>query len=258
MSVSVNIISQASEFISSTMAGNGVVATKEKDSISVHSSLKEDPRYEGDCAVMQNSSLADPGAVATSTHSSLGSTPGRLSNVLVSPQSPRSPRSIFKNYWASKNAHDDKADVDSMRSPVLPKLPLDLGGETATASSTDSKEPATLLLAISRSGADNSANPSPTRPERRSSRRQILPFCTSPPPPEPERPTKRYIRPWSSTSALMKRPDRSCLRKPRYSSNRGITPSVGMKHSVSFFAQVSICEFTVPQEQTGRWASLFL
>lgn len=78
------------------------------------------------------------------------------------------------------------------------------------------------------------------------------------------------IRPWSSTPALdnnnsnNKQPSRSCLRKSKYSSFSGIPKSDDRKihhrdRSVSFFSQVSVLEFSVPQEKKSQegWSKYF-
>jgi hypothetical protein len=96
-------------------------------------------------------------------------------------------------------------------------------------------------------------------------------------------------RPWSSTSALLQdssakqreqQPSTSCLRKSRYSFSGTISPSSSSSshccstndgnnddnklhlhnRSVSFYSQVSVLEFTVPQEKRSQegWSKYFV
>ena len=140
----------------------------------------------------------------------------------------------------------------------------------------------------------------PGRHSTRTSRRRILPSPPPPPSPhtaavspslyippsfsplilpcQSSAPSSSWwfgMRPWSSTSALLhaKQPSQSCLRKSRYSSFSGaISPSSNDKHqerighyhhdnrSVSFYSQVSVLEFTVPQEKRSQegWSKYFV
>ncbi|KAL3760984.1 hypothetical protein ACHAWU_009307 [Discostella pseudostelligera] len=90
------------------------------------------------------------------------------------------------------------------------------------------------------------------------------------------------MRPWSSTSALQhsvkREPSQSCLRKSRYSFSGTISPSPSCnsecskpgedeeehlhnRPSVSFYSQVSVLEFTVPQHEKRSqegWSKYFV
>ncbi|KAL7518914.1 hypothetical protein ACHAWX_003715 [Stephanocyclus meneghinianus] len=198
------------------------------------------------------------------------------------PVSPASPRSIFKCYWEGSKSFIHQ-DVLSPKFQNL-HLPLVMANEDTSSShplvgieeteaSSDNvvdKAPANMLSSTEdTSVSDMLVSPPDRSPTRR---RQILP----PPPTSSFRPkppcTKPCCRPWSSTSALMNKPKGSCLRPSRYSfsgSNSASLLLAGaevastsrpvLKKEVSFYSQVSVFEFTVPQEKRGDgWSKYFV
>jgi len=220
-----------------------------------------------------------------------------------------SPRSIFGSYWSSSPAHTKSIEGihggnedknEAMARLYAPHLPL-IDGDTDLKKSSNSTDPNKIVRGSIEPKEiydyhDNSIEyqaaalvPNSTPP-----RRQILP---TPPPStaissslaQPRRKLQFLSAPRTqlgerkslSTSALLKGPSRSCLRKSRYSSS-AIVPhrdaaSTGrlhhelrnhgshdlqyhttststilrdeLKKSVSFYSQVSVFEFAVPQDQ---------
>mmetsp|Transcript_6101 Transcript_6101/g.11727 ORF Transcript_6101/g.11727 Transcript_6101/m.11727 type:complete len:300 (+) Transcript_6101:352-1251(+) len=218
-----------------------------------------------------------------------------------------SPRSIFGSYWSS-SAHTkslegihggDEDENEAMASLYAPQLPW-TDGDTDREKSSSSADPNKIVrgsIEPKKSYDDNSIEyqagtlgPNSTR----SPRRQILP---TPPPStaissslvQPRGKLQFLLSPRTplgerkslSTSALLKGPCRSCLRKSRYSCSAIVTRrdavSTGrlhhqlrnngshdlqhhitspssilrdeLKKSVSFYSQVSVFEFAVPQDQ---------
>ena len=201
----------------------------------------------------------------------------------VDPVSPISSRSIFKSYWSTS----ESVRGDDEQSPKLSSLRMPLvtvhdefdsqdrvANEDHHASSEGSADKDhSSKLCISTDDSSISYSLPPTD-RSKTQRRQILPT-----PPKsivkPESPCmKSCCRPWSSTSSLIKKPTNSCLRPSRYSfsgsnclaslnevDTKGVISSqnVHLKKEVSFYAQVSVLEFTVPQEQrSDGWSKYFV
>jgi len=223
-----------------------------------------------------------------------------------------SPRSIFGSYWSSpahtkslETINDNNEDEAMARLQTL-QLPLIDGVDDDSSSSAAAKKIVQIEHKIvnkpKKSYDDKAADyqaalttSSPTR----SPRRKILP---TPPPStsisssliQPRRSTSLFDS-WKksvSTSALLKAPHQSCLRRTRYSCSAIVTRRDAVvvagklhherrndgshdlqqqtktsrslrdeiKKSVSFFSQVSVCEFAVPQDQQRSqkgWAKQF-
>mmetsp|Transcript_13364 Transcript_13364/g.28674 ORF Transcript_13364/g.28674 Transcript_13364/m.28674 type:complete len:285 (-) Transcript_13364:226-1080(-) len=226
------------------------------------------------------------------------------------------PRSIFGSYWSSPahtkslEANDDSSVGEAMARLQTLQFPLIDGVEDDSSSTAATKKIVQAEHKIvdesNKSYDDNAvdyqaalATSSPTR----SPRRKILP---TPPPStsvsssliQPKRSTPLFVG-WKksvSTSALLKAPHQSCLRRTRYScsaivTHRDAVTAAGklhherrnngshdlrqtssttktsrslrdeLKKSVSFFSQVSVCEFAVPQDQQRSqkgWAKQFV
>ncbi|KAL3793498.1 hypothetical protein HJC23_007238 [Cyclotella cryptica] len=203
-----------------------------------------------------------------------------VSPMPADPVSPASPRSIFKRYWeGSKSCNQEDGLSPKFRNLHLPLVDSTqnsssshpaLNHEETKSSDEDAadKAPDNKLLG----GADHVSVTDRLPPVSPPPRRQILPAPpTSPFTPKPAC-TKPCCRPWSSTSALISKPKGSCLRPSRYSfsgSNSaslaladvegGSSSSTGLKKEVSFFSQVSVFEFTVPQEKRADgWSKYFV
>lgn len=206
------------------------------------------------------------------------------SPVPVDPFSPISPRSIFQNYWAgSSNSADQEEELSQRLFKLqMPLVKFDEVNEGQSSHSTaDLKEvegpsKAAVVTAPSKPSviADDASKsyrlpPAPDRSPTR--RRQILPT----PPTATIRPrptcTKACCRPWSSTSALIKKPTQSCLRPARYTFSGSksttaldaaeveVTSRSSLKKEVSFYSQVSVFEFAVPQEKrSDGWSKYFV
>jgi hypothetical protein len=236
----------------------------------------------------------------------------------TSSPTPASPRSIFQRYWDSPKSCDtptnnkvEEEEENFVRRLKKLQMPLvNKGDEEDIPVSTQPREGHTpsknniISSPPSRpiSDDDNSihytASQLPSSPT--SKRRQILPT----PPPSPlsvkQRCSKPCCRPWSSTSALIKKPKNSCLRPARYSfssvgcksgveqrrrsaslgtdlefiessdvstirisgtegSNEEDSPRTKFKKGVSFYSEVSVVEFTVPQERrVDGWSNYFV
>lgn len=202
----------------------------------------------------------------------------------IDPISPDSPRSIFKSFWSLSKILDEEAELShklsSLQMPLVtaddkPSSDLLVTAEDQVATTNDDfNEDLTSNHFISLDDATVSYRLPPAPDRSRAQRRQILPT----PPTSLIRPNppclKSCCRPWSSTSALIKKPNRSCLRPSRYSFCG--SPSVASlndvamnqidrparsahKKEVSFYAQVSVFEFTVPQEQrSDGWSKYFV
>lgn len=225
-----------------------------------------------------------------------------------------SPRSIFGSYWSSPahtksiEANDDSSVDEAMARLQTLQLPL-IDGEDDSSNTTATKKIVEVEHKIvdepNKSYDDNAVESQAalaTSSQTRSPRRKILP---TPPPStsvsssliQPRRSTPLFDG-WKksvSTSALLKAPHQSCLRRTRYScsaivTRRDAVAAAGklhherrnngshdlqqtssttktsrsrrdeLKKSVSFFAQVSVCEFAVPQDQQMSqkgWAKQF-
>ncbi|KAL7510233.1 hypothetical protein ACHAXN_007449 [Cyclotella atomus] len=199
----------------------------------------------------------------------------------MDPISPVSPRSIFKSYWLSPKGIDEEEELSrklsSLQMPLVTadddeRSNLAIDEEHKPSTKDDFNEASSELCSSSDDTPILSkVPPAPERPRRR----QILP--TPPQSSVPPKPTclRSCCRPWSSTSALIKKPRGSCLRPSRYSFSG--SPSVASlddvhniqevstahnahhKKEVSFYAQVSVFEFTVPQEQrSDGWSKYFV
>lgn len=185
------------------------------------------------------------------------------------PISPISPRSIFKSYWSSSSKTvDENEELDRKLSSL--KMPL-VTAEECSLTEGDKKEQVlpkddftkAPTKSISKDDAVISYKMPPAPDRSPTQRRRILPDPpTSFVRPEPPC-VKPCCRPWSSTSALIKKPSGSCLRPSRYSFSG--SPNVASldedhhKKEVSFYSQVSVFEFTVPQEQrSDGWSKYFV
>lgn len=203
------------------------------------------------------------------------------SPIPVDPISPQ--RSIFGRYWSSKGLDDESELSRKLCSLQMPLVTVDDENSQPAAStkehealpSDDLKHSPPRKLCVS---SDDTSIPYrlPPAPDKSpTQRRQILP-----PPPQPvaipkQACAKSCCRPWSSTSALTRKPSGSCLRPSRYSFSgssssaclndvdavqaRTRRPSHPLqKKEVSFYAQVSVFEFTVPQDQSSEgWSNYF-
>ena len=190
------------------------------------------------------------------------------------PISPVSSRSIFKNYWSSKSVGEEEhlsRALDSLQLPFA-TTPDESSSCPAVDKVQEPSQKDHFKQAPPRqSSIDNTSISNRQTPVDRSpQRRQILP---APPksyaklPPRPSRESR--ARRWSSTSALIKKPGSSCLRPSRYSFSGSLNdvkqadpPSSRsmpmLKKEVSFYAQVSVFEFTVPQEKRSEgWSNYF-
>jgi hypothetical protein len=141
--------------------------------------------------------------------------------------SPTSPRSIFSRYWSSpthKNSlleKDDEDEVLARLSTLLPSMNDDENDSDEAGRSAKVVHQAPIVQSIEQKTSfdDASIDYQPPQPKMRTPRRQILPT----PPPSTSvsssliMPRHQLRRNWCSTSALMKGPNQSCLRKARYS-----------------------------------------
>eukprot|EP00956_Cyclotella_meneghiniana_P007107 scaffold9651_cov72-Cyclotella_meneghiniana.AAC.6 len=198
-----------------------------------------------------------------------------ISPLPMDPISPVSSRSIFKNYWSSKSVDEEEhlsRALDSLQLPFA--IAQD---ESSSCPAVDKVQEAShkdqFKQAPPRQSSidDTPISHRQTPVDRSPQRRQILP---APPksyaklPPRPSRHESRGRR-WSSTSALIKKPSGSCLRPSRYSFSGSLNdvkqanspnsqPMHMLKKEVSFYAQVSVFEFTVPQEKRSEgWSNYF-
>ena len=199
------------------------------------------------------------------------------------PADPISPqRSIFGSYWSSKSSVDEEQLSRSLCSLQMPLVtaddenthPAETGKEHEAPPKDDQKDtPRKLCITKDDTAIPYRLPPAPDRSPMK--RRQILP--TPPKSVDIPKPscTKPCCRPWSSTSALIRKPSGSCLRPSRYSFSGSSSaaclddvdavqahtqgPSHPLnKKGVSFYAQVSVFEFTVPQEQSSDgWSNYF-
>lgn len=237
---------------------------------------------------LQSFSESDTDSLSSSPHPAL------------SPSTRVGGRSIFDKYWTSpthkKRLEKDDTEEEEAVLKRLSTLQLPLADEeeddsdqktcaiihpatTTTASpKTDKISPSTTTDRERKTSFDDTSikYSTPTRP--RTQRRQILP---TPPPPSlsssltipRSRPQAQMLlspRGWSSTSALLKRPSQSCLRKSRYSSFSGVVPAENgadinqdeLKKEnttrVSFYSQVSVFEYheQIQRSQKG-WSKYF-
>lgn len=197
----------------------------------------------------------------------------------MDPISPVSPRSIFKSYSSSPKSVDKEEELsEKLCSLQLPLVtaedcsePTAVDEEHESKSKDDFSQAPTKCVSTDDTVISYRMPPAPDRSPTQ--RRQILPA----PPKSFVRPKPPCVRPccrpWSSTSALIKKPNGSCLRPSRYSFSG--SPSVASlddvdkghaessvnhhKKEVSFYAQVSVFEFTVPQEQrSDGWSKYFV
>ena len=252
-------------------------------------------------ASLQSFSESDNDSLSSSPRPALSPTNTTCSNnIRVG-----SGRSIFDKYWTSpthkKSLEKDGDDEDEEVLKRLSTLQLPLADEdedsdqktcaiihhpaTNVSPKTDKISPPTAMSKERKSSFDDTSikYSTPTRP--RTQRRQILP---TPPPPSVSssltiprsRPQAQMLlspRGWSSTSALLKRPSQSCLRKSRYSSFSGVVDTgVGEEENgshnnhedelkkenrtsrVSFYSQVSVFEYheQIQRSQKG-WSKYF-
>jgi hypothetical protein len=199
----------------------------------------------------------------------------------MDPISPASPRSIFKSYWLSPKGIDEEEELSRKLSSLQMPLVTANDDESSIIAIDEEHEPSTkddlneapnkICLSSDDTAISYKIPPAPERPSRR---RQILP--NPPQSPVPPKPTclRSCCRPWSSTSALIRKPSGSCLRPSRYSFSGSPSAAASLddvtkiqestahshhKKEVSFYAQVSVFEFTVPQEQrSDGWSKYFV
>lgn len=250
-------------------------------------------------ASLQSFSESDNDSLSSSPRPALSPTATCSNNIRVG-----SGRSIFDKYWTSpthkKNLEKDADGEDEEVLKRLSTLQLPLADEdddsnqktcaiihhpasTTVSPKTDKISPPTARSKERKTSFDDTSikYSTPTRPHTQ--RRQILP---TPPPPSVSssltipmsRPQAQLLlspRGWSSTSALLKRPSQSCLRKSRYSSFSGVVDTgVGEEENgshddelkkenrtssrVSFYSQVSVFEYheQIQRSQKG-WSKYF-
>lgn len=186
-------------------------------------------------------------------------------------QSPRSPRSIFQNYWSSPTRKEEgppasEEDVLARLQTLRVPMPLVDAGEDGGSPREEAKvvherRPRGESL----DDASIDYQPPPTRSPTRTARRQILP---TPPPQtaisssllmQPRRPLLSSYsggRPWKSTTALLKQPQ-SCLRKARYScsaiatAEAAVTGAARLHHGLRNEGHPDLCAHELPPREGG-------